>query len=92
MKTRRRRRRSSSTGASIQPRFASSKVDKEYQRPLGERAEIFEALKQGKIVPEHRGRRTWPGIMMLRMAMVIIRSPAYIIDGWQRVGERDQAA
>lgn len=61
------------------------KVDKEYQRPLGERAEIFEALKQGKIVPNIeigvRGQD-----YDVEDGEVIIRSPAYIIDGWQRVG------
>jgi hypothetical protein len=61
------------------------KVDSSYQRPLGERADIFEALKNGVVVPNIdigvRGQDfTTDGDDFL------IRSPAYIIDGWQRVG------
>lgn len=61
------------------------KVDHTYQRPLAERSEIFMALKEGKIVPNIeigvRGQDfTTDGDDFL------IRSPAYIIDGWQRVG------
>lgn len=61
------------------------KVDSEYQRPLGERADIFEALKNGTIVPNID-----IGVRGQDFAVdgddFIIRSPAYIIDGWQRVG------
>lgn len=61
------------------------KVDNEYQRALGERADIFNALKDGHVVPNIeigvRGQEfTTEGDDF------IIQSPAYIIDGWQRVG------
>lgn len=61
------------------------KVDESYQRPLGDRADIFEALKNGVVVPNIeigvRGQDfTTEG------NDIVIRSPAYIIDGWQRVG------
>jgi hypothetical protein len=59
--------------------------DTAYQRPLGDRADIYAALKDGKIVPNIevgvRGQDfTTDGDDYL------IFSPAYIIDGWQRVG------
>ena len=61
------------------------KVDSEYQRPLGERSDIFEALKAGTIVPNIdigvRGQD-----FETDGDNFIIRSPAFIIDGWQRVG------
>lgn len=61
------------------------KVDSEYQRALGDRADIFNALKEGRVVPNIeigvRGQDfTTEGDDF------IIHSPAYIIDGWQRVG------
>ncbi len=61
------------------------KVDNEYQRPLGERSDIFNALKEGRVVPNIeigvRGQNfTTDG------DDYVIHSPAYIIDGWQRVG------
>jgi len=61
------------------------KVDGEYQRPLGDRADIFEALKNGTIVPNVdigvRGQD-----FEVDGDDFLIKSPAYIIDGWQRVG------
>jgi hypothetical protein len=61
------------------------KVDKEYQRPLGERADIFEALRNGTIVPNVdigvRGQD-----FEADGDDFIIKSPAYIIDGYQRIG------
>lgn len=61
------------------------KVDSEYQRPLGDRPDIFEALKNGTIVPNIdigvRGQD-----FDVDGDDFLIRSPAYIIDGWQRVG------
>lgn len=61
------------------------KVDNSYQRPLGNREDIFDALKEGEVVPNidvgARGQDfTMDGEDFL------IYSPAYIIDGWQRVG------
>lgn len=61
------------------------KVDSEYQRSLSDRADIFNALKEGRIVPNVeigvRGQDfTTEGDDFL------IHSPAYIIDGWQRTG------
>ena len=61
------------------------KVDSDYQRPLNDRSDIFEALKSGAVVPNIdigvRGQDfTTDG------DDYVIRSPAYIIDGWQRVG------
>ena len=61
------------------------KVDGNYQRELRTRPDIFEALKADKIVPNIevgvRGQNfTTDG------DDYIIHSPAYIIDGWQRVG------
>lgn len=60
------------------------KVDT-YQRPLGDRSDIFTALKEGLIVPNIeigvRGQD-----FQTEGDDFIIRSPAYIIDGWQRVG------
>lgn len=61
------------------------KVDTEYQRPLGDRPDIFTALKAGTIVPNIdigvRGQD-----FETDGDDFIIRSPAYIIDGWQRIG------
>ncbi len=60
------------------------KVD-EYQRALGERPDIFTALKEGRVVPNIevgvRGQD-----FSTEGDDYIIRSPAFIIDGWQRVG------
>lgn len=61
------------------------KVDDEYQRKLSDRADIFNALKDGRVVPNIeigiRGQDfTTDGDDYL------IHSPAYIIDGWQRTG------
>lgn len=60
------------------------KVD-EYQRALGDRADIFNALKEGRVVPNVeigvRGQD-----FGTHGDDFIINSPAYIIDGWQRVG------
>lgn len=60
------------------------KVD-EYQRALGDRPDIYTALKEGRVVPNIevgiRGQDfTTEG------DDYIIRSPAFIIDGWQRIG------
>ncbi len=61
------------------------KVDSAYQRPLGSRSDIFNALREGKVVPNIEiGVRGQDFIS--DGADIIIRSPAYIIDGWQRVG------
>lgn len=61
------------------------KVDNSYQRPLGVRADIFDALKENKIVPNIeigvRGQD-----FETDGDDFIIHSPAYIIDGWQRTG------
>lgn len=61
------------------------KVDSGYQRPLAERSDIFNALKEGKIVPNIE-----VGVRGQDFDVdgddYIIRSPAYIIDGWQRTG------
>lgn len=61
------------------------RVDQEYQRPLGDRPDIYEALKAGTIVPNVdigvRGQE-----FETDGDDFIIRSPAFIIDGWQRVG------
>lgn len=61
------------------------KVDQTYQRPLGSRPDIYEALRAGVVVPSIeigvRGQD-----FDCDGQDVIIRSPAYIIDGWQRVG------
>lgn len=60
------------------------KVD-EYQRALAERADIFNALKEGRVVPNIeigvRGQD-----FQTEGDDFIINSPAFIIDGWQRVG------
>lgn len=60
------------------------KVDS-YQRPLGDRSDIYAALKEGLVVPNIeigvRGQD-----FVCDGDDFIIRSPAYIIDGWQRVG------
>jgi hypothetical protein len=79
----------SSSGIILNGRLDSStlrflKVDS-YQRPLGDRADIFQALKDGLVVPNIE-----IGVRGQDFACdgddFIIRSPAYIIDGWQRVG------
>lgn len=61
------------------------KVDNEYQRPLGDRADIFDALREGKVVPNIE-----VGVRGQNFEVdgddVVITSPCYIIDGWQRVG------
>lgn len=61
------------------------KVDQEYQRPLGNRADVFDALKAGVVVPSIE-----VGIRGEDFETdeddFIIKAPAYIIDGWQRVG------
>jgi hypothetical protein len=61
------------------------KVDSEYQRALSDRSDIFNALKEGRVVPNIevgvRGQD-----FITEGADFIIRSPAYIIDGWQRTG------
>lgn len=61
------------------------KVDETYQRPLGDRGDIFDAIKEGKIVPNIdigvRGQD-----FTVEGDNYLIHSPAYIIDGWQRVG------
>lgn len=56
-----------------------------YQRPLSDRSDIYQALKDGLVVPNIeigvRGQDfTCEG------DDYVIRSPAFIIDGWQRVG------
>lgn len=65
--------------------FRFLKVDKEYQRPLGNRGDIWTALKAGVVVPPIdigvRGQD-----FESDGDDFVIRSPAYIIDGWQRVG------
>lgn len=81
---------SSSAGIVLNGRIDPStmrflKVDNEYQRPLGERPDIFDALKGGLIVPNIeigvRGQD-----FETEGSDILIYSPAYIIDGWQRVG------
>lgn len=61
------------------------KVDESYQRPLAERPEIFMALKEGIVVPNIdigvRGQD-----FITEGDDFLIRSPAFIIDGYQRVG------
>lgn len=61
------------------------KVDNTYQRPLIDRADIFKALKDGVVVPNIdigvRGRD-----FQSDGDDILIHEPAYIIDGWQRVG------
>jgi hypothetical protein len=60
------------------------KVDT-YQRPLEKRADITSAFIEGKIVPNIQiGVRGQD--FESDGADFIIRSPAFIIDGWQRVG------
>jgi hypothetical protein len=57
----------------------------DYQRPLGNRVDIFDALKSGAVPPAIdigvRGQD-----FITEGADFLIRSPAYIIDGGQRVG------
>jgi hypothetical protein len=61
------------------------KADQEYQRPLGNRSDIWEAYKAGTIVPNIE-----VGVRGLNFTShgndFEIHDPAYIIDGWQRVG------
>lgn len=60
------------------------KVD-EYQRPLADRADLFAAMKDGKVTPfAEIGVRGQDFIT--DGDDFVIRSPAYIIDGWQRIG------
>lgn len=79
----------SSTGIILNGRIEPAtlrflKVDT-YQRPLGDRADIYQALKEGLVVPNIeigvRGQN-----FIVDGDDFIIKSPAYIIDGWQRVG------
>lgn len=79
----------SSTGIILNGRIEPAtlrflKVDT-YQRPLGDRADIYQALKEGLVVPNIeigvRGQN-----FSIDGDDFIIKSPAYIIDGWQRVG------
>jgi hypothetical protein len=60
------------------------KVDS-YQRPLSDRSDIHQALKDGLVVPNIE-----IGVRGQDFSCdgddFVIRSPAYIIDGWQRVG------
>lgn len=73
------------TGRIDQNTLRFLKADQEYQRPLGNRADIFDALKAGVVVPNIeigvRGED-----FETDGDDVVITSPAYIIDGWQRVG------
>lgn len=61
------------------------KADSSYQRPLGDRDDIFQAIKAGVVVPNIdvgvRGQD-----FTVEGDDYIIHSPAYVIDGWQRVG------
>ncbi len=61
------------------------KVDKEYQRGLEERPDIFQAIKGGHVLPDVdigiRGQDYF-----CEGDDFIIRSPCFLIDGWQRVG------
>lgn len=65
--------------------FRHLKVDNSYQRPLGDRSDIYEAIKAGIVVPNIdigvRGQD-----FSCDGDNFVIHSPAYIIDGWQRVG------
>lgn len=65
--------------------FRFLKVDKEYQRGLDDRADIHAAIKEGIVLPDIdigvRGEDfSFDG------NDCVIRSPAFIIDGWQRIG------
>lgn len=79
----------SSSGVILNGRLDTStlrflKVDT-YQRPLQERPDIYAAFREGKVVPNIEiGVRGQDFIS--DGGDFIIRSPAYIIDGWQRVG------
>lgn len=61
------------------------KVDDDYQRPLGNRPDIWEALKEGTVLPAIE-----LGVRGLDYRCdgddFVISDPVYIIDGWQRVG------
>lgn len=61
------------------------RVDSNYQRPLGDREDIFSAIKDGTMLPPIE-----VGVRGQDYEMdgddFVIRSPAYVIDGWQRVG------
>lgn len=81
---------SSISGIVIQGRLDLStlrflKIDKDYQRDLDRRPDIVDAYRTGKVVPNVeigvRGQN-----FDTDGADFIIRDPAYIIDGWQRVG------
>lgn len=60
-------------------------VDSDYQRPLGNRLDIYDALKNGTVVPN-----VDIGVRGMNYdsdgETFIITDPAYIIDGWQRIG------
>lgn len=61
------------------------KVDYGYQRPLGNRPEIWGALKSGVVLPSVE-----LGVRGQNFSRVdddyLIHDPVYIIDGWQRIG------
>lgn len=61
------------------------KVDSDYQRPLSDRRDIFDALKSGTVVPDIE-----IGVRGQDFESdgddILVMSPAYIIDGWQRIG------
>lgn len=61
------------------------KVDSDYQRPLENRRDIFEAIKSAKVLPDIdvgvRGQD-----FVTDGDDYLIRSPAFVIDGAQRVG------
>lgn len=80
----------SPAGAVMRGRIAAStlrflRVDREYQRNLENRPDIFEAFKNGKVLPDIdigvRGQD-----FHFEGDDCIIDSPAYIVDGAQRVG------
>jgi hypothetical protein len=60
-------------------------VDTEYQRPLGERADIIGAYKSGRVVPNIVVGVRGQGFRS-DGDDIVIDDPAYIIDGYQRVG------
>jgi len=65
--------------------FRFLKVDDNYQRSLSDRSDIYEAIKSGTVPPTIdigvRGQD-----FVSDGADYIIKSPAFIIDGWQRLG------
>lgn len=63
------------------------RVDEEYQRPLADRPDIYEAITQGVLVPPiDLGVRGAHFDEVEKDKVWEIRDPTYIIDGWQRVG------